>query len=90
VRRLHQRDDLHQIVGSEQGATCGYDNERIRRNDLGPLRRNGLETATDILEVDPIFAPRLAAREKREPLAMQRMERVGDPNPLPIVAITCS
>ena len=43
-----------------------------------------------ILEVDPLVAPRLAAREKNESAAMQRVKRVGDLNPPLIVAITGS
>jgi hypothetical protein len=90
VCRPKQPDDLGQIVGTKQRSTSGYDDERIRNDDVGPLRRDGLELATVVFEVDPVLVPRLAAREKNEPLAMQRMERVGDLNPSPIVAITCS
>jgi hypothetical protein len=85
-----QHHDLGQIVGPKTRSTSGYDDERIATNDVGPLRRDGLEVATLILEIDTVLAPRLAAREKNEPLAMQRMERVGDLNPSLIVAIMCS
>ena len=85
-----QPDDLDQIVRPEQGSASSYGDERIRRNDVGPLRRDRLEMAKVILEVDPLVAPRLAAREKNESAAMQRVKRVGDLNPPLIVAITGS
>ena len=65
--RLNQRADLHQIVGSEQGSTSSYDDERIAGNDVGPLCRNGLEAAIGVLEVHPIFVPTLAAIEEDDP-----------------------
>jgi hypothetical protein len=88
--RLHQRDDLHQIVGSEERSTRGYDDERIVGNDVRPLCRNGLEAATAVREVHPIFVPTLAAIEEDEPLTVQRMKRVRDLHPPLIVVITCS
>ena len=88
--RPNQRDDLHQIVGSEEGSSRGYDDERIVRNDVRPLCRNGLEAAIVVREVHPIFVPTLAAIEEDEPLTVQRMKWVGDLHPTLIVGITCS
>ena len=56
-----QPDDLEQIVQPEEGTTSGYDDERIRRNDVGPLRGDGLEVAIVVLEVHAVLIPGLAA-----------------------------
>lgn len=88
--RPKQRDHLDEVVGTEQGSARCYDDEWIAGNDVRPLRGDGLEAATAVLEVHPIFAPRLAAVEEDEPLTMQRMKRVRDLNPPLIIAITCS
>jgi hypothetical protein len=46
--------------------------------------------ANIILEVDPLLAPCLAAREKNESVTVQRVKRVSDLNPPLIDAITGS
>jgi len=88
--RLNQCDDLHEIVGSEEGSTRGYDDERIVGNDVRPPCRNGLQAAMAVREVHPIFVPTLAAVEENETLTVQRMKRVRDLHPPLIVVITCS
>ena len=90
LRRPKQCDHLDQVVGTEQGPARCYDDEWIAGNDVRPLRRDGLEAATAVLEVHTLFAPCLAAVEEDEPLTMQRMKRVRDLHPPLIVAITCS
>jgi hypothetical protein len=59
VLRPEAADDLHQIVGSEEGSTRRYDDERIVGNDVRPLCRNRVKAAMAVLEVDPIFVPPL-------------------------------
>jgi hypothetical protein len=89
VCRLQQRDDRGQVVGPKQRSTSGYDDERISNDDVGPLRGDGLEVATIVLEIHAVLVPSLAAGEKNEPSTVQWMERVGDLNPSLTVAITC-
>ena len=74
---LHQLHQLEQVLIAKKASAAGHRNKRIRRRDRGPARRNRAQTAFCVVEVNPILAPVMAIRDQLEPLAFQRMVRMG-------------
>jgi len=74
---LHQLHQLEQVLIAKEGSAAGHRNKRIGRHGRGPARRNRAQTAFCVVKVNPILAPVMAIRDQLEPLASQRMVRMG-------------
>lgn len=73
---MHQ---FKQLLSSKRGPSGGHDIERIVGNEVGPVRRNGAQTARTVMEPGPVLAPVLATHDQIEFLAEQRMVGVRHP-----------
>ena len=74
---LHQLHQLQQVFIAKEASAAGQHNKRIERHYRGPTRGNRAQTAIGVVEVNPILAPVVAIRDQLEPLASQRMVRMG-------------
>src|SRR6202022_375380 len=74
---LHQLHQLEQVLIAKEASASGHRNKRIGCHYRGPARRNRAQTAFCVVEVNPILAPVMAIRDQLEPLASQRMVRMG-------------
>src|SRR5262245_32827758 len=74
---LHQLHQLQQVFIAKEASAAGHRNKRIGRHYRGPARRNRAQTTFYVVEVNPILAPVMAIRDQLEPLASQRMVRMG-------------
>lgn len=75
-------DQLHQfkqLLSPKRGLPRGHDVERIASNEVGPAPGNGAQSASTVVEPDPVLAPVLATHNQIEFLAEQRMVRVRHP-----------
>jgi hypothetical protein len=62
-------DQMHQIKQfrrPKRGPPGGHDVERIVGNEVGPVRRNGAQTAGTVMEPGPVLAPVLASHDQIE------------------------
>jgi hypothetical protein len=74
---LHQLHQLEQVFIAKQAPPTRHRNKRIGRHYRGPARWNRAQTTFCVVEVNPILAPVMAIRDQLEPLASQRMVRMG-------------
>jgi hypothetical protein len=73
---MHQ---IKQLLRPKRGPPGGHDVERIVGNEIGPVRRNGAQTARTVMEPGPVLAPVLAMHDQIEFLSKQRMMRMRHP-----------
>ena len=74
-----QLRQFKQFLSPKRGPPRGHDVERIVGNEIGPVRRNGAQTASTVMEPGPVLAPVLATHDQVELLSEQRMVRVRHP-----------
>ena len=74
-----QLRQFKQFLSPKRGPPRGHDVERIVGNEIGPVRRNGAQTASAVVEPRPVLAPVLATHDQVELLSEQRMVRVRHP-----------
>jgi len=74
---LHELDQLDQVLVAKEASAAGHRHKRIFRYHRGPAGRNRAQIPFGVVEVDPVLAPVVAIRDQLEPLASQRMMRMG-------------
>ena len=67
---MHQ---FKQFLSPKRGPSGGNNIERIVGNEVGPVRRNGAQTARTVVKPGPVLAPVLATHHQIEFLSKQRM-----------------
>jgi len=70
---------FEQFLSPKRSPPGGHDVERVVANEVGPVRGNGAQTASAVMEPGPVLAPVLATHDQVEFLAKQRMVRVRYP-----------
>jgi hypothetical protein len=73
----HKTGQFHQVRDSEQRPPLPHEDFRIRRGDVGPLRRNGANRAVVHTQQESLAGPVTAFADADEPLASERMEGVS-------------
>jgi hypothetical protein len=86
----HQPRQFQEIRQAEGRPTGREDHHRVGRNHVRPTGGNAGQLTVLVMVVDPIVAPVMPNRHKRELLAMEGMKWMGDAERLcRIVPIAC-
>jgi hypothetical protein len=85
---LNEARQLEEIVDPERGPSLSHHDEHVRLRGVRPPHGQRVLDTVVVEEEHPVIAPRLADTTEDEPLAAQRMKRMGDKNsPVLTIAI---
>jgi len=70
----HKTGEFHQVRNSEQRPPLTHEDFRIRRSDVGPLRRNGANGSVVHTQQEALARPVIAFADTDELLASEWME----------------
>ena len=70
----HKTGEFHQVHNSEQRPPLSHKDFRIRRSNVGPMRRNGANGSVVQTQQESLTRPVIAFADSDEPPASERME----------------
>jgi hypothetical protein len=86
-----QARQSEQVLDPEASPSSRHGDERVDPLDVGPARRNRMDTFVSWLpEEHPVLAPSVGVAEQLEVLAGQRVEGMGDDEPPRTLSTICS
>ena len=74
------KSEPQQVLKTKWRTPAPRHHRRIRRRKVCPANGNRPDRAVGPLHRDPVFSPEGLRHHEREAGALERMERVGDPN----------
>jgi hypothetical protein len=74
----HKTGECHQVRNSEQRPALSDEDFRIRRSNVGPLRRNGANGSVVHTQQEALAGPVTTFSDANELLASERMKGMSD------------